>query len=265
MRGGGDLREAMYGLGHEAAGPYGQAGFRIQSLLRRHPRLLTGRHCLVLGSQSPWLEAMLLRNGAGRITTVEYARLVTDHPQITTRTPAEFWPNAEPIYDCVATFSSLEHSGLGRYGDLINPWGDLQAMAKLFCVTQPGSVFLVGVPMGLPVALEDRITWNDERIYGPSRLPQLMANLHVREAASAGDGAVMMLAVRGPSSAAAAVELHALLSQPSGELGNPECWTEDFTYEKCCAQQLPGCWMGHFTAELCCEPPNWLIIDQSLR
>jgi len=28
-------------------------------------------------------------------------------------------------FDGVITYSSLEHSGLGRYGDALNPWGDL--------------------------------------------------------------------------------------------------------------------------------------------
>ncbi len=30
----------------------------------------------------------------------------------------------------MVSFSSLEHSGLGRYGDQLNPHGDLIAMAR---------------------------------------------------------------------------------------------------------------------------------------
>lgn len=29
-------------------------------------------------------------------------------------------------FDAIASFSSVEHSGLGRYSDAFNPWGDLQ-------------------------------------------------------------------------------------------------------------------------------------------
>ena len=36
----------------------------------------------------------------------------------------------EDKFDAVVTFSSVEHSGLGRYFDMINPWGDLLTMAK---------------------------------------------------------------------------------------------------------------------------------------
>ncbi len=33
-------------------------------------------------------------------------------------------------FDIMVSFSSLEHSGLGRYGDELNPWGDLITMAR---------------------------------------------------------------------------------------------------------------------------------------
>ena len=33
-------------------------------------------------------------------------------------------------FDAVVSFSSIEHSGLGRYGDALNPWGDLIASAQ---------------------------------------------------------------------------------------------------------------------------------------
>ena len=51
-------------------------------------------------------------------------------------------------FDGVVTFSSLEHSGLGRYGDQLNPWGDLIAMSKAWCLTKPGGRMLIGVPTG---------------------------------------------------------------------------------------------------------------------
>ena len=41
------------------------------------------------------------------------------------------WKSGDQQYDCVASFSSVEHSGLGRYGDELNPFGDLQASALL--------------------------------------------------------------------------------------------------------------------------------------
>ncbi len=34
-------------------------------------------------------------------------------------------------FDVMITFSSVEHSGLGRYGDILNPWGDLITLAQV--------------------------------------------------------------------------------------------------------------------------------------
>jgi len=51
-----------------------------------------------------------------------------------------------PEFDFVISDSSIEHSGMGRYGDAINPWGDLITMAKAWCVTKENGFFLLGVP-----------------------------------------------------------------------------------------------------------------------
>ena len=32
-------------------------------------------------------------------------------------------------FDAMASYSSLEHSGLGRYGDALNPWGDQEIIS----------------------------------------------------------------------------------------------------------------------------------------
>ena len=34
-------------------------------------------------------------------------------------------------FDAVVSYSSLEHSGLGRYFDMINPWSDIITMAQV--------------------------------------------------------------------------------------------------------------------------------------
>jgi hypothetical protein len=74
-------------------------------------------------------------------------------------------------FDGVVTFSSLEHSGLGRYGDALNPWGDLISMAKAWCLTKPGGKLLIGVPVGY-----DAVYFNMHRMYGPVQLSHMFAN-----------------------------------------------------------------------------------------
>lgn len=130
---------------------------------------------LVVGSEVPWVESLCLALGARRVTTLEYGTIETDHPQLETYTPKLFRSaylegKLEP-FDTVVSFSSLEHSGLGRYGDALNPWGDLMAVARIWCVTKDDGLLFLGVPSG-----PDCVKFNAHRIYGRVRYPFLVTN-----------------------------------------------------------------------------------------
>ena len=94
------------------------------NVVRRMQKLLTkyifpkDKHILVIGSTRPWIEAILLAEGASNITTLEYNPYPTDHPRILAISPSEFAKlvlrKKVPLFDAMVTFSSLEHSGLGR-------------------------------------------------------------------------------------------------------------------------------------------------------
>jgi len=76
------------------------------------------KHVLVIGSQTPWIETILLKKGAKNITTFDYVKIQSDHPQVEVLTPDEMsksFLQKRIKYDAMITFSSLEHSGLGRY------------------------------------------------------------------------------------------------------------------------------------------------------
>ncbi len=85
--------------------------------LKNTPHLENGR-VLVIGSEIPWVEACCLMCGAREVVTLEYGKIISEHPQIKTMTPVEFRKAyLEGIlgkFDAVVTFSSIEHSGLGR-------------------------------------------------------------------------------------------------------------------------------------------------------
>ena len=81
----------------------------------------------MIGSEFPWLEAMLLEKGVNLVTTLEYSNIESQHPNITTITAkslrklyldGEFSNDKE--FDAAITFSSVEHSGLGRYFYSVN-------------------------------------------------------------------------------------------------------------------------------------------------
>lgn len=163
-------------------GSYGSKDTKmIYDLLNKHKAELEGKHCAVLGSQSPWLEALLLHVGVGRVTTIEYKDITSTHPQIETIRPSDWanWHNtnqASGLFDCVASYSSLEHAGLGRYGDVVNPWGDFIAMGKLSCSTKKDGLLFIGMPDAAYGTGGERIAWNAHRYYGPHRWAQIMAN-----------------------------------------------------------------------------------------
>ena len=76
-----------------------------------------GKNVLVIGSQTPWIESLLISQGANHVTTFDYIKIESEHPQTETLLPPEMsnkFSNGVR-YDLMVTFSSIEHSGLGRY------------------------------------------------------------------------------------------------------------------------------------------------------
>ena len=81
---------------------------------------IDGKDVLVIGSQSPWLESILVSKGARLVTTFDYIRINNEHPNIETLVPNEMAKKFTDgvRFDVMITFSSIEHSGLGRYVQL---------------------------------------------------------------------------------------------------------------------------------------------------
>ena len=144
--------------------------------LNHAPNLKNGR-VLVIGSQNPWVEACILEAGAREVVTLEYGPIISKHPQVKTLLPADFrklfLEGKLRMFDAVVTYSSVEHSGLGRFGDGLNPWGDIISIARAWCVTRKGGSLTIGVAYNHE---KDAIQFNAHRIYGKIRYPFLTAN-----------------------------------------------------------------------------------------
>jgi hypothetical protein len=76
----------------------------------------------------------------------------------------------------IISYSSIEHSGLGRYGDILDPNGDLNTVKSIHANLKNDGFFILGVPIGL-----DTLVWNANRIYGEKRLPILIQNFEILE------------------------------------------------------------------------------------
>ena len=79
---------------------------------------------------------MALRLGAKHITTVDYVNLMSEDPRITvlhaTEFNAKFLRNELPEFDAIISYSSLEHSGLGRYEMYLSSYSKSNCKAKCF-------------------------------------------------------------------------------------------------------------------------------------
>ena len=51
-------------------------------------------------------------------------------------------------FDAAISLSSFDHDGLGRYGDPINPDGDLEAMKTVQSVLNEEGLLFLTVPIG---------------------------------------------------------------------------------------------------------------------
>lgn len=72
---------------------YGDPHRLLKPTLARYRRYIQNAHVAVVGTAMPWAEAMLLNQGAGRITTLEYRALVIEDKRVVTITPSRFAMN----------------------------------------------------------------------------------------------------------------------------------------------------------------------------
>lgn len=85
-------------------------------------------------------------------------------------------PFADRSVSSLSCMHVLEHVGLVRYGDPLNPKGVLHAAQELIRVLQPGGTLLVVVPVGRP-----RIVYNSHRIYSSAAVIDAFRGLDLRE------------------------------------------------------------------------------------
>jgi hypothetical protein len=148
--------------------PYENASIWHTYAFNKYP--VAGKRVAVIGSLTPWLEAIALNCGAATpITTVEYNVPVCADSRIRTISYDDFSKSTEK-YDAIITYSSIEHSGLGRYGDPLNPAGDIETMRHISDRLETGGHLFIGFPVG-----RDAIVWNAHRLYGPRLYERLLS------------------------------------------------------------------------------------------
>lgn len=138
---------------------------------------LTKKSLAVIGTVNPWVEAIGVDVGCAPIVTLEYTRSVYEYPDMEWLHVNDYYdqvltdPRRLEQFDSVVSFSSLEHAGLGRFGDPINPNGDIEAVRQIHCMLKPGGLFFLGLPTSQDGS--SYIEFNAHRIYGTARLEVL--------------------------------------------------------------------------------------------
>ncbi len=80
----------------------------------------------------------------------------------------------------------LEHVGLGRYGDSIDPDGHLRAAAELMRVLAPGGRLYVSVPVG-----RERVCFNAHRVFSTQTILSMFEELQLRAFAYVDDAGTL--------------------------------------------------------------------------
>lgn len=86
-------------------------------------------------------------------------------------------PFADNSVDSISCMHTIEHIGLGRYGDPIDPEGDLKAIKELIRVTKPGGSILFVTPIGGKAMIE----YNAHRIYTYDYILEYFKGLELAE------------------------------------------------------------------------------------
>eukprot|EP01040_Poterioochromonas_malhamensis_P008006 gene8006-8654_t len=135
-------------------------------------RMLGKKYGLVLGSTSPWAEAALLNGKAKHITTIDVSGTLqfegkdSQFQLLSMNKTSQLYLDRQwdPV-DFAFSYSFLEHLGFGIIDHTIDPYADLEMLAKIRCLLKPGGLLFLGVPQA-----PDGIVWNQYRLYGKYRL-----------------------------------------------------------------------------------------------
>ena len=106
------------------------------------------------------------------VTVVDVRPLTTDVTGLEfvrgDATSLDSW--ADDSVPSISSLHAVEHFGLGRYGDRLDPNGASRAMGALARVLAPGGQLYFSVPIGA-----ERVEFNAQRVFAPATILQTFA------------------------------------------------------------------------------------------
>lgn len=85
-------------------------------------------------------------------------------------------PFADNSVESISCMHTIEHVGLGRYGDEVDPNGDIRAAKELVRVVRKGGTLIFVTPVGKP-----KICFNAHRIYSYEQIMDLFPGMELKE------------------------------------------------------------------------------------
>jgi len=105
---------------------------------------------------------------------IDYRDYELTHPNFHfVRDDIQNTPFADGFFDVILSISSVEHVGLGHYGDPKYPHGDLKAMKEIRRILKKGGTLI----MSVPISAKATVTW--ERIYDYKSLKALLTGFKI--------------------------------------------------------------------------------------
>ncbi len=148
----------------------GRGGSRSEGGVERRSlaEWMVGAKVVVVGSVVPWYEVVALESGAEWTLTLEYNKVDYHHPRMHSHTPEHYWAERRRYaernagsgagggdvwagdfggvrFDVGLSISSIEHAGLGRYGDALDPAADMKAMRELEALVRDDGLLILAV------------------------------------------------------------------------------------------------------------------------
>lgn len=151
---------------------FGESNNHLYDVLDRFGTSIRGKRVALIGTYRAWFEGILLSYRAIPVVITSHPTFCDD-PRITYLSPEEYAQNPEK-FDLVINMATTPHQGLGRYGDELDPNGDLKAMEEFRKMLTPEGHLVLALPVG-----PDQLVWNSHRVYGEKRLKMIMKGWRV--------------------------------------------------------------------------------------
>jgi len=135
---------------------------------------LDNKNILVVGSITPWIECYLINLGANHVFITDINEIKINDNRISFINLSNL---SEKKFDIIVSFSTVEHIGLGRYGDPIDENGDINFMNESVNLLTDNGVFILSIPVAEKYIIEG--IWH--RIYDENRLKILFEKYDIKK------------------------------------------------------------------------------------